>query len=101
MGFSAYRAALAFARPIDCRRRPQRNRPASCAAKPCLSHAVGAFNGGGYVDACARHIGQPTGELCMTGGCLARNACPVAAERRYSGPQTRFHMTAFCSARAK
>jgi hypothetical protein len=32
---------------------------------------------------------------------LARHACPVAADRRYSGPQTRFHMAAFRRARAK
>ncbi|MFM9843679.1 MAG: ferredoxin [Dongiaceae bacterium] len=100
----AYRAALAFAEAIDLPPRTAARSPCeSCTAKPCLSACpVGAFSGLGFdVDACAGHIGRPAGEICMTGGCLARHACPVAADRRHSGPQTRFHMAAFRRARAK
>ena len=100
----AYRAALAFAEAIDLPPRTAARSPCeSCAAKPCLSACpVGAFSGKGFaVDACAGHISQSAGEPCMTGGCQARNACPVAPGRRYSGPQIRFHMAAFRRAREK
>jgi ferredoxin len=98
----AYRAALSFAEQIDLPPKAEARSPCeTCAGKPCLSACpVGAFTRQGFdVDACARHISQPAGEPCMTGGCLARNACPVASGRRYSGPQTRFHMAAFRMAR--
>lgn len=99
----AYRAALAFATPIDLPPLAVAQSPCeSCAAKPCL-HAcpVGAFDGAGFdVDACTGHITRAAGRPCMDGGCLARNACPVAAHLRYQVPQIRFHMAAFREARS-
>jgi hypothetical protein len=99
----AYRAALVFAERIDLPPRAAAASPcASCAAKPCLNACpVGAFSGAGFdVDACTGHITQPAGRPCMDGGCLARNACPVAAHLRYRVPQMRFHMAAFRKARS-
>jgi hypothetical protein len=98
----AYRAALVFARRIELPPRTDAPSPcASCAAKPCLSACpVGAFDGAAFdVAACAGHISAPAGAPCMAGGCLARNACPVAPELRYPPAQTRFHMAAFRAAR--
>ncbi len=69
----------------------------SCQAKPCL-HAcpVGAFTGAGYdVPACATHLSQPAGAACMSGGCLARRACPVGAAEAQGPEQASFTMRAF------
>lgn len=99
----AYRAALVFAERIDLPPRAAAASPCeSCAAKPCLSGCpVGAFDGAGFdIDACTGHITQRAGQPCMDGGCLARNACPVAAHLRYRVPQMRFHMAAFRKARS-
>jgi hypothetical protein len=94
----AYRAALLFADelelpPTDTRRSPCE----TCADKPCLTACpVGAFSGQGYdVPACAGHLKSPAGSDCMEGGCRARDACPVAADRHYAPDQIRFHMAAF------
>jgi hypothetical protein len=94
----AYRALLTFGAslalpapelgPHPCR---------SCIARPCLAACpVGAFIDPGYdVAACARHIGSRDGGECMTGGCLARHACPVGQTYAYVPRQAGFHMTAF------
>jgi hypothetical protein len=99
----AYRAALVFAERIDLPPRAAAASPCeSCAAKPCLKACpVGAFSGAGFdVDACTGHITRAAGRPCMDGGCLARNACPVAVHLRYRAPQMRFHMAAFRRARS-
>lgn len=98
----AYRGALAFAESLALPPRVERPRPCdSCADRPCLSTCpVGAFSGQGYdVPACIGHIGSPAGEACMSGGCLARRACPVGRDQGYGPAQARFHMTAFLAAR--
>ncbi|WP_436640117.1 hypothetical protein [Microbaculum sp. FT89] len=94
----AYRAALLFAEAIDLPSPDARPIPCdTCADKPCLSACpVGAFSGKGYyVPACAGYLASPEGIGCTTGGCRARDACPVAADRRYAPDQIRFHMAAF------
>jgi hypothetical protein len=98
----AYRAAFIFDDAIEL---PPANHSKSpcetCADKPCLATCpVGAFSSGGYdVPACAAHLSAAEGERCRTGGCMARNACPVGLEYFYSPDQTRFHMVAFMKAR--
>ena len=69
----------------------------SCDGKPCLSACpVQAFTPVGYdVAACAAHLHRDAGQDCMQHGCLARRACPVGAEHRYSQPHAAFHMAAF------
>ncbi|WP_047455426.1 ferredoxin [Rhizobium rhizogenes] len=68
-----------------------------CAEKPCLTACpVDAVTSGGFdVVGCRSHLGTDAGLAgCMTGGCLARNACPVGANYRYSSAQLAFHMAA-------
>ncbi len=97
-----YRGALAFAGRLAV---PPLRAAASpcetCVARPCLSACpVGAFTSDGYdVAACAAHLRLPAGRPCMEGGCLARRACPVGAERAHQRAQAAFHMRAFLVAR--
>ena len=97
-----YRGALAFAERLAI---PQLRASASpcetCVARPCLSACpVGAFASDGYdVPACAAHLSHSAGRACMAGGCLARRACPVGAERAHEPAQASFHMRAFLNSR--
>ena len=70
---------------------------ARCDGQPCLRACpVDAFTGTSYrVDSCADHLHQPQGEACLQGGCLARRACPVAADLQYQPAHAAFHMAAF------
>lgn len=98
----AYRAAFLFDEAIALPPAHETNSPCeTCMDKPCLvTCPVDAFSAGGYdVAACATHLGLSEGKLCRTGGCMARNACPVGLEYFYSPDQTRFHMVAFMTAR--
>jgi len=93
-----YRGALLFAARIDLPPPDLRASPcASCAARPCLGACpVGAFNGKAYdVPACARHLAGVPQPDCMDIGCLARHACPVGRDYRYSPAQAQFHMRSF------
>lgn len=94
----AYRGALAFAAaPPDWQAAVPAPSPCPSCTKPCLTACpVGAFTPQGYdVQACRRHLATQAGRPCMTGGCLARRACPVAPHLAYDRPQTEFHMRAF------
>jgi len=93
-----YRGALLFAAAIALPPPDRRASPcASCADRPCLSACpAGAFDGKGYdVPACARHLSGEPEPACMDIGCLARHACPVGREYRYTPAQARFHMSSF------
>ena len=93
----AYRAALLFSERLDLPPRSAAPSPCdTCADKPCLSACpVGAFSGTAYdVAGCASHLASAD-QICLSGGCLARNACPVGQDWRYPGAQARFHMAAF------
>ncbi|MBB4568995.1 4Fe-4S dicluster domain-containing protein [Rhizobium leucaenae] len=71
-----------------------------CAEKPCLTACpVDAVTSAGFdVAACRSHLRTDAGKTgCMTGGCLARNACPVGSAYRYSPAQLAFHMAALQS----
>lgn len=94
----AYRAALLFSDSVVLPAPDDRPSPClTCADRPCLSACpVEAFSSEGYdVPACATYLQSGGGETCLDGGCQARNACPVAADRRYHPDQIRFHMRAF------
>jgi epoxyqueuosine reductase QueG len=98
----AYRAALLFPVAFDLPLQSPGPHPCeACAAKPCLAACpVGAFGGSRYdVMACAGHIASDAGQPCMTGGCLARHACPVGQGFVYAPAQAEFHMRAFLAAR--
>ena len=81
-------AALTAAAPDLC---------ASCSGQPCLRACpVSAYTGETFLlDACASHLHSGQGADCMQAGCLARRACPVAQEQRYSPEHAAFHMQAF------
>jgi epoxyqueuosine reductase QueG len=100
----AYRAALLF--PVVFDLPPMHAGPhpcETCADKPCLSACpVGAFTGASYaVETCVDHIAGRDGSQCMSGGCLARRACPVGRGFAYRTDQARFHMDAFLEAQVK
>ncbi len=98
----AYRAGFTFDDEIRLPPDTDSKSPCdNCLDKPCLATCpVGAFSPQGYdVAVCAAHLSAAAGEHCRTGGCMARNSCPVAPEYFYSPGQTRFHMVAFMKAR--
>ena len=100
----SYRGALAL--PIEIAPASPRRRAhpcESCEARPCLSACpVGAFAPAAYdVEACVAHLKRAAGEPCMSGGCLARRACPVGAEHAHGAEQARFTMRAFLRARSQ
>jgi len=98
----SYRGALGFAEALDLPEREQGPSPCeSCAGRPCLSACpVGAFTAAGYdVPACADWLRGGEGGACLSGGCLARRACPVGREFTQAPAQAAFHMAAFLAAR--
>lgn len=68
-----------------------------CIGKPCLNACpVSAYSTDGFAyQACLAHVRGPNGAACRDGGCLARNACPEAAEWRYPAEVQAFHQRAF------
>jgi hypothetical protein len=97
----SYRGALGFSRALDIADPDASPSPCeSCSGRWCLNACpVGAFSAGGYdVAACAAHLNSAAGADCMAGGCLARRACPVGAERSHGREQARFAMRAFLRA---
>ena len=94
----AYRAALLLPTLFDGPASVSAVHPCdTCADKPCLTSCpVTAFHGAHYdVAACVGHLRSDSGQPCLSGGCLARRACPVGQEYAYQPQQARFHMHAF------
>jgi epoxyqueuosine reductase QueG len=94
----SYRGAVALSEKLELPPPSAQSSPCTtCAAKPCLTTCpVSAFSTTGYdVKACRAHISSEAGAACMSGGCLARLACPVGVEYRYAAQQAAFHMRAF------
>jgi hypothetical protein len=97
----SWRGALLFGDRLALPEKSQRPSPCeACKDKPCLSACpVGAFDGARYdVGVCVAHISELRGRDCVARGCLARRACPVGVEYRYSDAEATFHMTAFLRA---
>lgn len=93
----SYRAALAFAQKLALPDPPPvRDLCRACAEKPCLRACpADVFARGSYdVPRCAAQLRLP-GNDCLSGGCLARRACPVGAGHAYSKAQAAFHTAAF------
>ena len=95
----AYRFALALAngQPNPAVPSPSTDHCARCSDQPCLQACpVGAYTGKAFLlETCARHLHSDAGTECMQSGCLARQACPVAPDKRYSQEHAAFHMRAF------
>jgi hypothetical protein len=60
-------------------------------ACPVNAHSQSGF---AYQD-CLGHVRGLNGELCRTGGCLDRNACPYGVGYRYPPDEQAFHMASF------
>ena len=95
----AYRGMLIFKEIIKL---PTKNlsirRPCdTCKDKPCTNTCPVEALGDGElrVDTCISHISGKTGRDCLTGGCLARQACPIGRSYVYQSAQAHFHMAAF------
>lgn len=94
----AYRAAFAFAEPIDLPKRTDIPSPCdTCVDRPCLAGCpVDAIRRDAYdVPACVDHVTSEAGDDCFGGGCRARRACPVGREHVYGPAQQAFHMAKF------
>ncbi|MDO9418716.1 ferredoxin [Pararhizobium sp.] len=93
-----YLGALAFDQPLPQTGSAPAAHPCDlCRDKPCLTACpVKAVWPESFdVPACRSHLATEAGtSSCMTGGCLARAACPVGADYRYSPEQLQFHMAA-------
>ncbi|MDH3316626.1 MAG: hypothetical protein OER43_12800 [Gammaproteobacteria bacterium] len=97
----AYRGALAFSARIELPEKEAARRPCdTCTDRPCLTTCpVEAFSESGYhVPRCVAHVDSPAGSECLTGGCLARRACPVGRKYAYAAVQAEFHTRAFVEA---
>ena len=97
----SYRGALGFHEALELPPLESISSPCeTCAARPCLSACpIGAFSTEGYdVPACVAHLRSRAGAECMTGGCLARRACPVGREHAHGPEQAAFTMRAFLRA---
>lgn len=68
-----------------------------CATKPCLTACpVGALTTEGYdLRACHAFLDTTSGQGCMTGGCVARRACPVSVSHARMAEQSAYHMRQF------
>lgn len=94
----AYRGALLFDQQLDLPVREAATSPCeTCSDRPCLSTCpVGALTQNSYdVSACRGHLLEVANNPCLAGHCLARHACPVGRDFRYSAEQAHFHMHAF------
>lgn len=70
-----------------------------CDGKPCLSVCpVDAYTAGGFAyGSCLEHVRSEAGAPCMTGGCLARNACPYGQAYRYAAEVQAYHQGYFAA----
>ena len=98
----SYRGALGFRERLELGPRPVAPHPCEqCPDRPCLSACpVAAFAPDRPYDyaACRAHL-DGAGEDCRRLACLARRACPIAPDKRYSEAQARFHMRALLADR--
>ncbi len=94
----AYRGALLFDAELDLPQPRAANHLCdACIGKPCRKACpVGAHSEAGFAyEACLDHVRGPLGELCRSGGCFDRNACPYGSQYRYPPDIQAFHMAAF------
>ncbi|KIC11661.1 ferredoxin [Leisingera sp. ANG-M1] len=93
------RGALHFKQEFDIPPPPLADSPCnSCPSRPCLSACpVSALADGGPYDlaACHDYLDTSAGAGCMTGGCLARRACPLSRSAGRDPEQTAHHMRHF------
>lgn len=93
------RGAIHFEQEFDIPPAPLAQSPCdSCPSRPCLAACpVSALADGGPYNlaACHAHLDTSAGAGCMSGGCLARLACPLSRAARRDPEQTAHHMRHF------
>lgn len=93
------RGALHFNREFDIPPPPLADSPCrSCRLRPCLSACpAAALSATARYDlaACHDYLDTTAGAGCMTGGCLARLACPLSRGAGRDPAQTAHHMRHF------
>ena len=100
----SYRGALALGEHIELPPMPSEPSPCErCTGKPCLAACpVGGFSAQVLAVArCVGHLRSDEGNACLSTGCLARCACPVAPAHRHGHRQAAFHQQAFLLARGE
>ena len=93
----SYRGALHFTEELAI---PEAAAPSPCAtcSAPCATSCpVDALNTHSFynVAACHDYLTTTEGQTCMTGGCLARLACPLSSGAARDPEQSAHHMRAF------
>ncbi|WP_052272391.1 hypothetical protein [Leisingera sp. ANG-M7] len=93
------RGAIHFEQEFDIPPAPLAQSPCdSCPSRPCLAACpVSALADGGPYDlaACHAYLDTSAGAGCMSGGCLARRACPLSRSAGRDPEQTAHHMRHF------
>jgi epoxyqueuosine reductase QueG len=90
-----YRGALGFAFMVEPKPFHGAHPCDGCIDKPCLTACpAGAVTPERFdVGLCRDHLRDPAqGQCCMSGGCSARDRCPVGQQYRYPQEQIQFHM---------
>lgn len=93
----SYRGALHFAEEFPIPEAASASPCITCPAPCATACPVGALNTHSFYDvaACHSHLDTPQGHTCMTGGCLARLACPLSTGAGRDPEQSAHHMKAF------
>ncbi len=93
----SFRGALHFAEEFEIPPVSQSSPCTECPAPCATSCPVEALNTRSFYDvaACHDHLDTKAGQSCMTGGCLARLACPLSAGAERQPEQSAHHMKAF------
>ncbi|NOD75597.1 ferredoxin [Ruegeria sp. HKCCD4332] len=93
----SYRGALHFTDEFDIPNTTGQSPCTTCDAPCTRTCPVGALNAQEFYDvsACHSHLDTSQGQTCMTGGCLARLACPLSAGAARTSEQSAHHMRSF------
>jgi epoxyqueuosine reductase len=95
--FVSYRGALLLGDSIVLPHTPIATPCATCATQPCLAACPVNAVTTDYYDtaACQKYLETVAGQDCMTQGCAARRACPLAQTYGRVAGQSAFHMRYF------
>lgn len=90
----SFRGALALREALDFH---VAAKPCQSCAQPCTATCpAGALGEGGYdVPACHAYLDTPAGEVCLSGGCLVRRACPLSTGYARMEVHSAYHMRQF------
>ncbi|PTV95718.1 hypothetical protein C8J27_10345 [Rhodobacter aestuarii] len=93
--WTSFRGALALPERLP-QPAPAANPCPKCDAPCATACPVNAFGAGGYdTAACHNFLNTSGGEICLSGGCLARRACPLSESYGRLASQSAWHMRQF------